>query len=150
MTRNKVWLTGVATPVMIAVLLLLVGLPSVTASDQPAAANAEVKIDNFSFGPQTLTVPVGATVMWTNHDDIPHTVVSRRGVQVQGAGYRREVFLHIYQGGYVFLLLLGPPENDGQGRGAMRPQLLNGIATEADSHSSQPHLLPQRYCSPAL
>ena len=36
----------------------------------------EVKIDNFSFGPSTLTVSVGTTVTWTNRDDIPHTVVS--------------------------------------------------------------------------
>jgi len=40
----------------------------------------EVKIDNFSFGPGTLTVPVGTTVKWTNRDDIPHTVVSTDGV----------------------------------------------------------------------
>jgi len=66
-------------PVMIA-LLLLAGSPSVSAADQPATTSAEVKIDNFSFGPQTVTVPVGATVTWTNHDDIPHTVVSTDGV----------------------------------------------------------------------
>jgi plastocyanin len=36
----------------------------------------EVKIDNFSFTPAVVTVPVGATVTWVNHDDIPHTVVS--------------------------------------------------------------------------
>lgn len=36
----------------------------------------DVKIDNFTFGPADLTVPVGATVTWTNRDDIPHTVVS--------------------------------------------------------------------------
>lgn len=35
-----------------------------------------VNIDNFSFGPATLTVPVGTRVTWTNHDDIPHNVVS--------------------------------------------------------------------------
>ena len=46
----------------------------------PAAAPAQVKIDNFSFGPQTLTVPVGTTVTWTNRDDIPHTIVSTDGV----------------------------------------------------------------------
>ena len=38
------------------------------------AESAEVKIDNFSFGPPTLTVSVGTTVTWTNRDDIPHTV----------------------------------------------------------------------------
>lgn len=44
------------------------------------AATAEVKIDNFSFGPATLTVAVGTTVTWVNHDDIPHTVVSTDGL----------------------------------------------------------------------
>jgi amicyanin len=39
-------------------------------------APMEVKIDNFSFTPPTLTVPAGTTVTWTNRDDIPHTVVS--------------------------------------------------------------------------
>ena len=48
----------------------------VAASAQQAPAPAEVKIDNFSFGPVTLTVAVGTTVTWTNNDDIPHTVVS--------------------------------------------------------------------------
>jgi plastocyanin len=40
------------------------------------AASLDVKIDNFTFGPQWLTVKVGDTVTWTNGDDIPHTVVS--------------------------------------------------------------------------
>jgi len=47
---------------------------------QAPASTAEVKIDNFSFGPQTLTVAVGTTVTWINRDDIPHTVVSNNGV----------------------------------------------------------------------
>ncbi len=35
-----------------------------------------VGIENFNFVPQTLTVAVGTTVTWVNHDDIPHLVVS--------------------------------------------------------------------------
>ena len=73
------WVAGVVMPVVIAMLLLFAGSTSV-ANAQPSAANAEVKIDNFSFGPETLTVPVGTTVTWTNRDDIPHTVVSTDGV----------------------------------------------------------------------
>jgi plastocyanin len=43
----------------------------------PARAdNTAVTIDNFTFTPAELTVKVGTTVTWTNHDDIPHTVVS--------------------------------------------------------------------------
>ena len=43
---------------------------------RPPAAQAEVKIDNFSFSPAELTIAAGTTVKWTNRDDIPHTVVS--------------------------------------------------------------------------
>jgi plastocyanin len=79
MTKKNVWIASLLTPLMIALLLLLAS-PPVTANDQPSAPAAEVKIDNFVFGPQTVTVPVGTTVTWTNHDDIPHTVVSTEGV----------------------------------------------------------------------
>jgi plastocyanin len=80
MTKTNVWVAGWAMPVMIAMLLLLGGSFSARANGQPSAATAEVKIDNFSFTPQTLTVAVGTTVTWTNRDDIPHTVVSTDGV----------------------------------------------------------------------
>ena len=48
---------------------------SARAAEKPAAETA-IKIDNFTFSPNTVTVPVGSTVRWMNHDDIPHTVVS--------------------------------------------------------------------------
>jgi len=46
--------------------------------EKPAetAAGKHVVVDNFSFTPATVAVPVGTTVTWTNHDDIPHNVVS--------------------------------------------------------------------------
>jgi plastocyanin len=52
------------------------GTGNFSASAQQKPQTLEVKIDNFSFGPAELTVPVGTTVTWTNRDDIPHTVVS--------------------------------------------------------------------------
>ena len=89
MTSKNVWMAIFAAALIIAITLLLAGTPSAAAHEPPAAPNAEVKIDNFSFGPQTITVPVGATVTWTNRDDIPHTSVSTEGVsQVQGDGHR--------------------------------------------------------------
>jgi len=45
----------------------------------PSSAGAEettVKIDNFAFAPEQLTVKAGTTVTWTNEDNIPHTVVA--------------------------------------------------------------------------
>ena len=47
---------------------------------QAAPSAVAVKIDNFSFGPQSITVSPGTKVTWTNRDDIPHTVVSTEGV----------------------------------------------------------------------
>jgi plastocyanin len=41
-----------------------------------AADGKQVVVDNFTFTPATAAVPVGTTVTWTNHDDIPHNVVS--------------------------------------------------------------------------
>ena len=57
-------------------LYCLAKAAAVAVSAQPAPAARDIKIDNFTFGPAELTVPVGTTVMWANRDDIPHTVVS--------------------------------------------------------------------------
>ena len=54
---------------------LLLGLAFGLAS-AAHAEEIEVKIDNFTFAPQKLTVKAGTTVTWINEDDIPHTVVS--------------------------------------------------------------------------
>ena len=76
MKKENLWIAMFAMPAS-AALLMLAGSPSVMANDQPSA---KVKIDNFIFGPQTVTVPAGTTVTWTNSDDIPHTAVSTDGV----------------------------------------------------------------------
>ena len=41
------------------------------------AADVKVKIDNFTFTPDSVTVHVGDTVVWDNEDDIPHTVTEK-------------------------------------------------------------------------
>lgn len=72
---------SVRVAIFIAVAVLGIGAWSADARNsgevtQQKAQNFDVKIDNFSFGPASLNVPVGSTVTWTNRDDIPHTVVS--------------------------------------------------------------------------
>jgi plastocyanin len=44
-----------------------------------AAGMVTVSIDNFAFAPAELSVAPGTTVVWTNHDDIPHTATSTGG-----------------------------------------------------------------------
>jgi plastocyanin len=43
------------------------------------AKDAKVSIDNFTFNPAVLTVKPGDTVIFENHDDIPHLVVDAGG-----------------------------------------------------------------------
>jgi plastocyanin len=71
MKRNTL-VSTIAALVLVGAVLLVIPKRA-TAGDNPSA---EVKIDNFSFGPQTVTVAAGTQVTWVNHDDIPHTVVS--------------------------------------------------------------------------
>ena len=46
------------------------------AAEETKDANV-VTIDNFVFTPPELSIAVGTTVKWVNHDDIPHTVVDK-------------------------------------------------------------------------
>lgn len=74
--RKKRTLLAIVIASVIVFVLLLTASRSATAGEPRSATNAQIKIENFSFGPKTITIPVGATVTWTNHDDIPHTSVS--------------------------------------------------------------------------
>jgi plastocyanin len=51
---------------------------TVAAQDATKKDANEITIDNFTFTPKELTIAVGTTVKWVNHDDIPHTVVEKK------------------------------------------------------------------------
>ena len=51
---------------------------TVAAQDATKKDANEITIDNFTFTPKELTVAVGTTVKWVNHDDIPHTIVEKK------------------------------------------------------------------------
>jgi plastocyanin len=74
--KKRTWILGVA--ILLAVLVLGARLASTFGAtpDVKSVPEVTVMIDNFSFSPSTITVPAGTTIQWTNHDDIPHTVVS--------------------------------------------------------------------------
>ena len=63
-----------------AMLMMALMLTVVPMMEQPAVAGqptaVEIKIDNFSFTPPTITVKMGTEITWTNKDDIPHNVVA--------------------------------------------------------------------------
>src|ERR1700685_3417682 len=67
----------VASNHSLAVVDSALAMPSVARATLENTANkSQVKIDNFSFTPKSLTIPMGTAVTWTNQDDIPHTATS--------------------------------------------------------------------------
>jgi plastocyanin len=68
---------GMAALIAIASVMILAGTLVRTAA--AAGAPSEVSISNYAFTPVPLTVKVGTTVTWINHDDDPHAVDSTEG-----------------------------------------------------------------------
>jgi plastocyanin len=56
-------------------LAALFGCALLLTARAASAADARVTIDNFAFAPPQLVVSAGTRVIWTNQDDMPHTVV---------------------------------------------------------------------------
>ena len=44
-----------------------------------APGETQLTIDNFTFKPDAVTVPVGTRIVWENEDDIPHSIVETNG-----------------------------------------------------------------------
>src|SRR6058998_3803981 len=59
--------------VVVGVMALLIGAHAL------AATPPTVGIKEFKYGPPMLSVPVGTTVTWVNHDEEPHTITSWTG-----------------------------------------------------------------------
>ena len=75
MKRMK-WVFVISTIILSAMVTMTISSPRLAVrADNKSAPGAEVKIDNFSFGPD-LTIAAGTTVTWTNQDDVPHVVAS--------------------------------------------------------------------------
>ena len=77
--------TGLARSIALALIALCCslvlpadpgGAPPWAAGVAQAGEARDIAIHNYSFTPRTLTVPVGATVTWTNRDFDVHTVVA--------------------------------------------------------------------------
>jgi plastocyanin len=57
-------------------LLLAVAFLFLLAPARAEAATQHVAMENYAYSPATLTIQVGDTVTWTNHDQAPHDVVT--------------------------------------------------------------------------
>jgi plastocyanin len=76
MKKTHLRLCIAATLLVIAMVAGRAGNSNSAAAAEKPVAETAIKIDNFTFSPNALTLPVGSTIRWTNKDDIPHNVVS--------------------------------------------------------------------------
>jgi plastocyanin len=51
-------------------------MPAILASAAPPAPTVEVNITKFAFAPKEIAIAAGSKIVWTNHDETPHTVTS--------------------------------------------------------------------------
>src|SRR5260221_12451616 len=97
MMRRRVWTLVLAAPVVAAMALLVSGSRSFTVSaGQAQASSAEVKIDNFSFGPAAVTVAVGTTGRGAKREHISPTVAhARKGFKQKGVWTEETVWFDV-------------------------------------------------------
>jgi plastocyanin len=89
---------------LIALSILLLATPALSAEE------AKVTIDNFTFSPATLSVKAGATIIFVNHDDLPHNVVDANGGFRSKALDTDETFARVFDkpGEFVYFCGLHP------------------------------------------
>ncbi len=75
-----------------------------------AGHNVQIRVDNFAFSPDQLTIPVNSTVEWVNRDDVPHTVASTDGFFKSRALDSDEAYSHTFSkaGTYEYYCSIHP------------------------------------------
>ena len=96
-----------AWSVVIALGIVLAGLTAAHAAERSSAA---ISVQEFKFAPSTLTVRVGTTVTWTNHDEETHTVTSATGAFASAGLGHEEGFSETFTrpGRYEYFCALHP------------------------------------------
>ncbi len=74
------------------------------------AAGPQIEIKEHKYNPAAVTVPVGATVTWINHDDDVHTVTSSAQAFTSAGIDSDETFTYRFAkpGTYVYFCTLHP------------------------------------------
>ena len=81
MKKNTIFTSlAVAVPLSVAVAAVLMLQPARARGEDNKAQATEVRVDNFTFTPESLTVAVNSPVTWVNKDDIPHVIASTDGL----------------------------------------------------------------------
>ena len=93
---------------------------SEVSSSEPASApvggsvdmRKEISIEGFAFDAKTVTVPKGATVIWTNKDSVRHNVLSDSGSELRSDLLAQgESYSHTFDVAGTYTYHCGPHPN---------------------------------------
>ncbi|MCP1716220.1 glucose/arabinose dehydrogenase/plastocyanin [Methanocalculus alkaliphilus] len=92
---------------LIAVIILLILMVIPAHAD---LQNEDIRIENFAFQPQSITIEAGTTVIWTNSDPVDHTVTSTEGIFDSGLFGKGEEFEYTFNepGTYPYFCIPHP------------------------------------------
>ncbi len=118
---------AIAIPVGLAAVALAVAGGALWAESDGAAPTeaasgaATVMIADFEFVAGTLEVPAGTTVVWTNGDAFPHSIVAEDGsFQSPDIGSGADVLVHLHRARHLQLLVRHPPDDARHDRGDLK------------------------------
>ncbi len=76
----------------------------------PVNGGTQITIQNFVYQPATLQVRVGTTVIWTNQDNVPHSVTFKNGMKDSGLFSQGQSFSYTFNtpGTYQYYCTVHP------------------------------------------
>jgi plastocyanin len=90
--------------------LAALGAASANVPRSGAATPPTIEIKGFKYGPPILSVPVGTTLTWVNHDEEPHTVPSATGAFSSAGLVNDDTFVQTFTkpGTYQYFCAIHP------------------------------------------
>ena len=84
--------------------------PAFFATAASPAPTVDIDIAKFAYGPKEITIAPGTKVIWTNHDQAPHTVTSHDKTFVSKGLDTDDKFEHIFasEGDFGYICTVHP------------------------------------------
>jgi plastocyanin len=87
-----------------------IAVPAVVALAAAPAQVVNVDIAKFAYGPKDITVAPGTRIVWTNHDEAPHTVTGKDKTFASEGMDTDDTFDHTFdrEGDFEYLCTVHP------------------------------------------
>lgn len=108
-SRNTIHVRRASAVLALAFCAALV-MPAIFAVAASPAPAVDVNIVKFAYGPKEITVTPGTKIVWTNHDETPHTVTSNDKSFASKGMDTDDTFEHTFasEGDFIYICTVHP------------------------------------------